>query len=72
MLCFISASVAEKLSTMYHKEWELKQSIYENICHVISRESVMFCTSAWVHQPYLEESAELLLQSMLTETGHVS
>ena len=57
---------------MYQKEWKLKHSIYENICHAISRDSVMFYTSAWVHQPYIQERAELLLQSMLNETGHVS
>lgn len=57
---------------MYLKECELKQVIYENVCHAVSRDSVMFYTSAWVHQPYIEERAELLLQSMLTETGHVS
>lgn len=66
------ASAAEEISVMYLKECELKQVIYENVCHAVSRDSVMFYTSAWVHQPYIEERAELLLQSMLTETGHVS
>lgn len=66
------ASAAEEISVMYLKECELKQVIYENVCHAVSRDSVMFYTSAWVHQPYVEERAELLLQSMLTETGHVS
>ncbi|XP_062596564.1 cyclin-dependent kinase 2-interacting protein-like [Saccostrea cucullata] len=69
-LDFVSA--AKELSTMYKKELELKQSIYENVCHADSRDSVMFFTSAWVHQPYIEERADLLLQSMLTETGHQS
>lgn len=66
------ASAAKEISVMYLKECELKQVIYENVCHAVSRDSVMFYTSAWVHQPYIEERAELLLQSMLTETGHVS
>lgn len=66
------ASAAEEISVMYLKECELKQVIYENVCHAVSRDSIMFYTSAWVHQPYIEERAELLLQSMLTETGHVS
>lgn len=66
------ASAAEEISAMYLRECELKQVIYENVCHAVSRDSVMFYTSAWVHQPYIEERAELLLQSMLTETGHVS
>lgn len=66
------ASAAEEISAMYQKEWKLKQVIYENVCHAISRDSVMFYTSAWVHQPYIEDRVELLLQSMLTETGHVS
>ncbi|XP_022333595.2 cyclin-dependent kinase 2-interacting protein-like isoform X2 [Crassostrea virginica] len=66
------ASAAEEITAMYQKEWKLKHSIYENICHAISRDSVMFYTSAWVHQPYIQERAELLLQSMLNETGHVS
>ncbi|XP_061174758.1 cyclin-dependent kinase 2-interacting protein-like [Saccostrea echinata] len=64
------ASAAKELSTMYQKELEVKQSIYENVCHAVSRDSVMFYTSAWVHQPYIEERADILLQSMLTETGH--
>lgn len=66
------ASAAKEISVMYLKECELKQVIYENVCHAVSRDSVMFYTSAWVQQPYIEERAELLLQSMLTETGHVS
>lgn len=55
---------------MYQKELELKQLIVENVCHTDDRNTIMFYTAAWVHQPYIDCSGTLLVESMLTETGH--
>ncbi|XP_033733695.1 cyclin-dependent kinase 2-interacting protein-like [Pecten maximus] len=54
----------------YRKEVKLKELLSENVCHVKDRDTMMFYTAAWVHQPYIDSSCILLLESMLTETGH--
>jgi hypothetical protein len=55
---------------MYKDEYRLKRLIYENICHVKDRNSMMFYTSSWLHQPYLTDKGQMLLDSLLLETGH--
>ena len=55
---------------MYQKELELKKSIAENICHGKDRNTVMFYIASWVHQPYIEDTSKLLVESMLLETKH--
>ncbi|OWF53131.1 cyclin-dependent kinase 2-interacting protein-like [Mizuhopecten yessoensis] len=54
----------------YRREIKLKELLSKNICHVKDRDCMMFYTAAWLHQPYIDSSCILLLESMLTETGH--
>ncbi|KAI8488757.1 PREDICTED: cyclin-dependent kinase 2-interacting protein-like isoform X2 [Branchiostoma belcheri] len=62
--------VSAELSEMYSKELKLKQAISENIAHQSDRHTMMFLASSWLHQPYIDNRSEILLESMLVETGH--
>lgn len=62
--------VSEELLLMYQKEFKLKDELYQNIAHTTDRNVMMFYTSAWLHEPYIEDNKTLLLESMLLETGH--
>lgn len=55
---------------MYQQEFKLKDQLYQNIAHTTDRNVMMFYTSAWLHEPYIEDNKTLLLESMLLETGH--
>lgn len=55
---------------MYKSELELKQNIYENICHSQDKKELMFMLSCWSHEPYLDEVSMLGIDAMVAETGH--
>ncbi|XP_067847881.1 cyclin-dependent kinase 2-interacting protein isoform X2 [Heptranchias perlo] len=59
-----------QLSEMYKKELQLKSLIVQEIAHTSSCDLMMVQLSAWLYQPYIEEKARLLIESMLLETGH--
>ncbi|XP_038603250.1 cyclin-dependent kinase 2-interacting protein [Tachyglossus aculeatus] len=62
--------VSLKLSEMYRKELLLKRTVVEAIAHTRARDLMMTYLSIWLHQPYLDESGKVHLESMLYETGH--
>ncbi|XP_025967101.1 cyclin-dependent kinase 2-interacting protein isoform X2 [Dromaius novaehollandiae] len=62
--------VSLKLSEMYKKELQLKQTIVQDIAHSADQDLLMVYLSSWLYQPYIENSSKLLLESMLLETGH--
>uniref|UniRef100_A0A4W3J9E2 Cyclin dependent kinase 2 interacting protein n=1 Tax=Callorhinchus milii TaxID=7868 RepID=A0A4W3J9E2_CALMI len=62
--------VSVQLSEMYRKEMQLKQLIAQEIAHTSDRNLMLMQLSAWLYQPYVEEKAKLLVESMLLETGH--
>ncbi|XP_075782659.1 cyclin-dependent kinase 2-interacting protein isoform X2 [Pelodiscus sinensis] len=62
--------VSFKLSEMYKKELQLKQTIVQEIAHTADQDLMMVYLSSWLYQPYIENSSKLLLESMLLETGH--
>ncbi|XP_063423242.1 cyclin-dependent kinase 2-interacting protein-like isoform X3 [Mytilus trossulus] len=66
----IFVSTVRELTEMYRKEYKLKQLIYKNICHAKDRNTMMFYTSSWLHQPYITDKSHVLLESLLLETGH--
>ena len=61
---------SRKLSEMYAEEIKLKQTVMENIAHSVDRDLLMFYSACWVHQPYIDNEARILLEAMLFETGH--
>lgn len=62
--------VSLKLSDMYKKELELKQTIVQEIAHTGDQNLMMVYLSAWLYEPYVDNNTKLLLESMLLETGH--
>ncbi|XP_038074025.1 cyclin-dependent kinase 2-interacting protein-like [Patiria miniata] len=61
---------SSRLGDMYSKELSLKKAILGDVAHASSRDVLMTYTSAWLHQPYIDNDATILLESMLGETGH--
>lgn len=66
----LSDEVSLKLSEMYKKELQLKQTIVQDIAHCADQDLMMVYLSSWLYQPYIENSSMLLLEAMLLETGH--
>ncbi|XP_069714962.1 cyclin-dependent kinase 2-interacting protein isoform X1 [Phaenicophaeus curvirostris] len=62
--------VSLKLSEMYKKELQLKQTIVQEIAHTADQDLMMVFLSSWLYQPYIENNSKLLLEAMLLETGH--
>jgi len=64
--------VSAELLGMYQKELSLKRTIIQNVAHCTDRDVMMFMTSAWINEPYIETRTNMLVDSMLLETGHKS
>lgn len=64
------AEVSTKISDSYKKQLEVAKYVKENIAHCQTKENLMFYVAIWVHEPYIESSLKVLLEAMLTETGH--
>ncbi|XP_013929006.1 PREDICTED: cyclin-dependent kinase 2-interacting protein [Thamnophis sirtalis] len=62
--------VSVKLLDMYSQELKLKHTIVEEIAHTADQDLQMVYLSSWLHQPYIDNSNIVLLESMLLETGH--
>ncbi|ELU12543.1 hypothetical protein CAPTEDRAFT_224032 [Capitella teleta] len=61
---------SEELLKSYQKELAVKKAIVEHVAHSPSREILVFYSATWIHQAYITDKETLLLESMLTETGH--
>ncbi|XP_048455860.1 cyclin-dependent kinase 2-interacting protein [Rhincodon typus] len=62
--------VSIQLTEMYKQELQLKHVIVQEIAHTSNSDLMKVELSAWLYQPYIEEKARLLIESMLLETGH--
>lgn len=62
--------VSSKLADAYQQELRLKQAITQEVAHSTEQDLAMVYLSAWLYQPYIEDSSRVLLESMLLETGH--
>ncbi|EFN88078.1 Cyclin-dependent kinase 2-interacting protein, partial [Harpegnathos saltator] len=62
--------VAEIICEAYHKEAKLKRKILENVAHNYTDSWKMLHLAAWQYQPSLPEDLTILLEFLLTETGH--
>uniref|UniRef100_A0A8C2PZQ9 Uncharacterized protein n=1 Tax=Cyprinus carpio TaxID=7962 RepID=A0A8C2PZQ9_CYPCA len=52
------------------QELALKKTILQELAHTSNPELSMVYLSSWLYQPYTEDSGQLLLESLLLETGH--
>ncbi|XP_069063407.1 cyclin-dependent kinase 2-interacting protein [Pleurodeles waltl] len=62
--------VSLKLSDMYKKELDVKQTIVQEIAHTGDQDLMMVYLSTWLYEPYIDNDTKLLLESMVLETGH--
>ncbi|KAM5177171.1 cyclin-dependent kinase 2-interacting protein isoform 1-T1 [Callospermophilus lateralis] len=62
--------VSRQLSDMYRQELLLKRTVGAELAHTVDRDLILSYLSMWLHQPYVESSSKLHLESMLLETGH--
>ena len=54
---------------MYTHELGVKETIVDSILSEKDRDTLTLHVLAWLHEPYIDESAAVLLESMLLETG---
>ncbi|KAH3851314.1 hypothetical protein DPMN_093794 [Dreissena polymorpha] len=64
------AEVFTEISDKYSQEMKLKHNVAENICHATDRNTVMFYSACWLHQVYVNNGDDILLESVLLETCH--
>ncbi|KFO22278.1 cyclin-dependent kinase 2-interacting protein [Fukomys damarensis] len=62
--------VSSKLSGMYRRELLLKCTVGAELAHTVDQDLILSYLSMWLHQPYVEREGQLLLETMLLETGH--
>ncbi|KAI4495169.1 PREDICTED: cyclin-dependent kinase 2-interacting protein isoform X2 [Polistes canadensis] len=60
----------EMIHTAYSNEMQMKYEVLENIAHCHTEPQKMLYLSTWLHQPLLSKNVTILLEAMLTETGH--
>ncbi|KAK2587889.1 hypothetical protein KPH14_003986 [Odynerus spinipes] len=60
----------EMIHEAYSNEMHIKREVLENIAHCHKESQKMLHISAWLYQPLLSENITMLLEAMLTETGH--
>ena len=65
----ILGNAAERLTVIYSQELTLKEKIWPEYTRVQDRNMQVVLLSLWIHQPYLEERYNTLLESMLLEVG---
>ncbi|XP_020294927.1 cyclin-dependent kinase 2-interacting protein-like [Pseudomyrmex gracilis] len=61
---------AEILWTAFRKEAELKRNILANVAHNHTDSWILFNLTAWGHQPFVSGYLNVLVESLLIETGH--
>ncbi|XP_076305836.1 cyclin-dependent kinase 2-interacting protein [Tachypleus tridentatus] len=60
---------ARDLFCQYQKELKVKKCVVEEVAHLHERDTLMFFVSSWTYQPYIEDSSQLIVESMVVETG---
>ncbi|XP_013778818.1 cyclin-dependent kinase 2-interacting protein-like [Limulus polyphemus] len=60
---------AQDLLRQYQKELKVKRCVVEEVAHLHERDALMFFVSSWTYQPYIEDSSQLIVESMVVETG---
>ena len=66
--CIVDEASRELL-VMYQNELALKETIVHNMAHTSDRDLSMTMVAAWIHEPYIKERADLILESLVQETG---
>ncbi|PNF17813.1 hypothetical protein B7P43_G05806 [Cryptotermes secundus] len=62
--------VSEEVYEAYALELRAKNRVKNNIAHCSTKAAIMYHVATWVHQPYIDTNVDLLVESLLHETGH--
>ncbi|KAJ9575158.1 hypothetical protein L9F63_025891 [Diploptera punctata] len=62
--------VIGKICDAYECEVRAKTIVKESVAHSRTNQELKYYIITWVHQPYVDTHIELLLESLLQETGH--
>ncbi|KAJ9588712.1 hypothetical protein L9F63_018004, partial [Diploptera punctata] len=62
--------VIDKICDAYKCELKAKRIVKESVAHSRTNQELKYYIITWVHQPYVDSHIELLLESLLQETGH--
>ncbi|XP_069694097.1 cyclin-dependent kinase 2-interacting protein-like isoform X1 [Periplaneta americana] len=62
--------VSEEILEAYKCELKIKNKVKRTIAHSTSIEALMYYTALWVHQTDVDSKIDLLVESLLLETGH--
>ena len=65
---YFSVDTLDALHAMYAKELSLKKEVSRTVAHAETRESLMFHSASWMHQPYID--GKMMAKALLLETGH--
>ncbi|XP_005093101.2 cyclin-dependent kinase 2-interacting protein [Aplysia californica] len=65
------ACTVRSVYEMYSKELHFKRQLCGQIAHAGTRDTMMFYSVSWMHQPYIDCVAQDFLRALLKETGHV-
>lgn len=66
---YLAEATSQKIHEAYQMEYILKENLARNIAHVMDRHLMMFCTSAWTYEPYINGECQTLLEALVLETG---
>jgi hypothetical protein len=61
---------SEEVHEAYKLELTAKNRVNNNTAHCCTKEALMYHTATWVHQLYVDSNVDLLVESLLHETGH--
>ncbi|XP_059155032.1 cyclin-dependent kinase 2-interacting protein-like [Physella acuta] len=64
-------NTVKEIHQYFGQELKLKRELCRQLAHAGSRDVMMFYSTCWLHQPYLQAGWEDQLQALLSETGHV-
>ncbi|XP_020909406.1 cyclin-dependent kinase 2-interacting protein [Exaiptasia diaphana] len=60
---------SQKLHAIYRKEMDLKEKLFPHFIRTKDRNQLMVYLSIWLNEPFLDDDKDVLLESMLIETG---
>lgn len=66
--CFFPGDASERLIDSFTKELSLKERLLTEFTSCKNRDQLMVYLSLWLHQPFLNDDNDVLLESMLIET----
>ncbi|CAL1526170.1 unnamed protein product [Lymnaea stagnalis] len=65
------ANTLLEIHKSFSKEFNFKTELVKQVAHADNRDTMMFYSACWLHQPYVEAQCQDLLQALLKETGHI-